>query len=124
MAVTEPRCTFDEGDRCHAADDGGGILVVCDIHGPADEFELTEGITVADVNPQYPRDDPVVTCVYEYAMERDVDPEYYYFPAGKLERYDAGNYVECEDGVECQHCRTVVPSTTAWVEHVVTSCSR
>lgn len=128
-------------DRCHDRDSPYGILVVLDVlDEPANEYELTGGITVADVHDGYPRDDPVVICIYDRILDgyrdawdidsphlvdwlRDVDAELRYYPESKLERYDAGNYTETADGCRCEHCQTEVPTTTDWVEHLVRDCT-
>lgn len=127
-------------DRCHDQDSPHGILVVLEIcDETAAEYELTPGVSVADLHDGYPRDDPVVVCMYERRLEeyceswnldsphlvewlRDVGADLYYYPESKLDRYDAGNYTELGDACRCEHCKEVVDSTADWVEHVVREC--
>lgn len=127
-------------DRCHDKDSPHGILVVLEVlDQPAGEYELTPGISVADIHDGYPRDDPVVVCIYDRLLDHhreavDLDSphlvedlqareaELHYYPARKLECYDAGNYTETADGCRCEHCGSPVGSTVGWVEHVVRQC--
>ena len=124
MAATEaPQCSVSVNDRCHDREDSSGILVVQEVSEKrADEYELTGGITVADVYSEYPPSDRVVRCAYKQAIENWAEPDVFTFPESKLECYDAGNYTEHEESVECEHCGAEVETTAAWVEHVVIEC--
>lgn len=66
---------FDVGDAVidTEVDDPERMYVVDPARGTADEIyiEALEG-TVADVNPDYPADDPVVSCIHESWLRHNV----------------------------------------------------
>lgn len=118
---------------------GGPTLVVLGGTGIRSvSFEMG-GFTMADVYPECPRCDEVLVVAYERALDREVgdwrnsDPArllehvgsiegLHYYPASKLDRYDAGNWTDIGDGIRCEHCRCKFESVPSWVEHFVTEC--
>lgn len=140
MSQTATQQHLTRLDRAHDTDDPDGVIVVLDIlDTPAYEFELSGGITVADVYPSYPESDRVVICAYDRVLDRyrdcwdvesphivdwlrDVGAPLHYYPESKLDRYDAGNYTEVDDGCRCDHCGETLETTVDWVEHFVREC--
>ena len=66
-------------------DDGAPLLVVGKSANRADQYYV-EGMRVADYNPSYPEDDPVIEAVYpdRAAVSLDIS-EAYAFPRSRLE---------------------------------------
>lgn len=128
-------------ERLSDPDGGGGIHVVVGTpYTTAGAYELTDGITLADVEPAVDPDAPVVLTAYERALDAAYDdwrswppsvlrhrlvrarvpdaPSLNAHPADDCERYTAGNYTRVNGQVRCERCRTRLDGSTAWVEHV------
>lgn len=135
---------YDPFERLRA--DAGGILVV--VSTPRDragDYELTDGISVADARQCAP-DEQLVLTVYERALDRaypewrtwtradlhttlvsardDDAPQLVVVPSSAAERYEAGNYTETDRGCRCEFCGQLTETTAAWVEHLLTRCAR
>lgn len=66
-------------------DDGAPLLVVGKSVNKADEYYV-EGMRVADYNPSYPDDDPVIEVVYPKRADVSLDTsKSYAFPRSRLE---------------------------------------
>lgn len=127
-------------ERAHDVEDPDGVLVVLETtRTRASAYDMTDGVTAADIHHEYPEADEIVVCAYERTLDREcpgwrgLSPdslarvgvsERYHYPASRLDRYDEGNYTLVADGCRCEHCGTVVESTAAWVRHFVRGCRR
>lgn len=132
-------------ERLQDTEDNGGILVVIEAaEKRAEEFELVDGVSVADVYDTALPTDRVVKCVYQRQLDkirpnwRELAPEklrewfdeFEQMPAGvqvlpssRLDRYTGGNFTETDDGFHCENCDCPVGSATDWLEHVARDCS-
>lgn len=122
----------------------GELVVIESLERRADRFELTDGVTVASVNRGYDAASRVVLCVYERRLDKHY-PEWrtmspsnlrsrtrtehdqkpagvHALPAGRLKRYEAGNYTDCGDRVRCHNCESWVASVYDWLEHTARAC--
>lgn len=77
-------------------------MIVTGIPGfMAKEHEFKNGQTVADVNPEYPEDDPVIEIRYPSRGDRLLSaPKRYAFPASRLEIEHKIHTVEEEEEEE------------------------
>jgi hypothetical protein len=77
-------------------------MIVTGIPGfMANEHEFKNGQTVADVNPQYPEDDPVIEVRYPSRGDRLLTaPKRYAFPASRLEVVSPIHDVDNSNGGE------------------------
>lgn len=128
-------------ERVHDKENPDGILVVLEAgESRADEYELTDGVTVAQFNPVYPDSDRVVLCAYQHTLDRKIpdwrelpkgslldryestDEQIHALPASRADRYVAGNYTETAHGVHCENCDTRLETATGWLEHIARNC--
>lgn len=132
---------YDPFERVHDAEDPDGTLVVVKAFSErASAFELSDGVSVADVYPTYPPTDSVVAVAYQRPIERalpswtdlDADSLYdrlrdagvdvFHYPASRLDPYTAGNFTETSDGCRCENCGETVPDTASWLVHLAREC--
>lgn len=89
MTSTIPPVGARVRDRAAGEHDESTLLVVALTSYQASDYTIdSDGTTVADVNPGYPDDDPVVECVFLPLESKTPDiasARRYAFPARRLE---------------------------------------
>jgi len=63
----------------------GKVLVTGLTAKTAADYEIEDGLTVADANPEYPADDKVIEIGYAQRCDLDVPKQNYAFPRSRLE---------------------------------------
>lgn len=122
--------------RVFDRDTNGLMVVLGSTDTLAEDFHMTDEITLADVYSEYPSDSLVYHTAYEAALDDeypdwralerdelapqisiDVPSIRCFHPAAKLRVHGAGNYTELPTGVRCEFCERLTESTAAWAEH-------
>lgn len=100
---------LDVGDHVQDEQDPDATMLVVNLDTlQADAYELEDGLTVADVNPEYPADDDVVEVIYPNRTDLDLEgKKEFAFPKSRLEvvnrvhdRDDDGSEDDDPDGDE------------------------
>jgi len=83
---TDPQ-PIDVGDHVQDEQDPDATMLVVNLDTlQADAYELEDGLTVADVNTEYPADDDVVECVYPSRTDLSLeDKTRFAYPKSRLE---------------------------------------
>ncbi|WP_126665275.1 hypothetical protein [Haloterrigena salifodinae] len=87
------------GDHVQDEQDPDATMLVVNLDTlQADAYELEDGLTVADVNPEYPPNDDVVECVFPDQTDLSLeDKKTYAYPK---ERLEVVHRVHDRDGTE------------------------
>ncbi|WP_049966949.1 hypothetical protein [Natrinema thermotolerans] len=93
---------IDVGDHVQDEQDPDATMLVVNLDTlQADAYELEDGPTIADVNPEYPADDDVVEVVYPDRTDLSLeDKERYAFPKRRLEVENRVHERDGDDGGE------------------------